>query len=141
MCIRDRTKPSSELRVEYIRKGPKGKVSSSPNAVPTTRADINRSATVRRTRRPEAESIRKKISAATLGGTHPLPQEAGVSRVHHASVSYETKDEIAVVTIDRAEVRNAVDRDAAEALASAFRNFDADPDLKVAILTGACLLY
>ena len=60
-----------------------------------------------------------------------------MSPVHNEKVSYEKLDEIAVVTIDRPEVRNAVDRDTAEALASAFRDFDADPDLKVAILTGA----
>lgn len=60
-----------------------------------------------------------------------------MSPVDHEKVSYEKLDEIAVVTIDRPEVRNAVDRDAAEALASAFRDFDDDPDLKVAILTGA----
>ncbi|MPZ69297.1 MAG: crotonase/enoyl-CoA hydratase family protein [Actinobacteria bacterium] len=53
------------------------------------------------------------------------------------AVSYETQDEIAIVTIGRPEVRNAVDRDTAEALVTAFREFEADPDLKVAILTGA----
>ena len=41
------------------------------------------------------------------------------------------------VTIDRPEVRNAVDPEAAAALESAFREFDADDDLSVAILTGA----
>lgn len=41
------------------------------------------------------------------------------------------------VTINRPERRNAVDRRAAEALASAFRAFDTDADLSVAILTGA----
>jgi len=42
-----------------------------------------------------------------------------------------------VVTIDRPEVRNAVDRPTATALASAFREFDSDDKLSVAILTGA----
>jgi enoyl-CoA hydratase len=42
-----------------------------------------------------------------------------------------------VVTINRPERRNAVDRDCADALADAFRAFDADDDLSVAILTGA----
>ncbi|MBK6764033.1 MAG: crotonase/enoyl-CoA hydratase family protein [Micrococcales bacterium] len=42
-----------------------------------------------------------------------------------------------VVTIDRPEVRNAVDRDTAEALAGAFRDFEANPQAKVAVLTGA----
>ncbi|MBS1104604.1 MAG: crotonase/enoyl-CoA hydratase family protein [Deltaproteobacteria bacterium] len=44
---------------------------------------------------------------------------------------------IAVVTIDRPAVRNAVDGPTAALLADAFRRFDADPALSVAILTGA----
>ncbi len=46
-------------------------------------------------------------------------------------------DRITIVTIQRPEARNAVDRDTAEALAYAFREFDADPRSDVAILTGA----
>ncbi len=53
------------------------------------------------------------------------------------TVHYETSNGIAVVTIDRPDVRNAVDRPTAEALAEAFRRFDSDDDLSVAILTGA----
>lgn len=41
-----------------------------------------------------------------------------------------------VVTINRPERRNAVDRDCADALVKAFEAFDADKDLSVAILTG-----
>jgi len=41
------------------------------------------------------------------------------------------------VTVDRPEARNAVGRPAAEALADAFRAFDADPDAAVAVLTEA----
>ncbi len=44
---------------------------------------------------------------------------------------------VRVVTIDRPEVRNAVDGLTAAALAEAFRAFDADPTVHVAILTGA----
>jgi len=44
---------------------------------------------------------------------------------------------LVVVTINRPEVRNAVDRPTAVALAAAFRDFEADPALRVAILTGA----
>jgi enoyl-CoA hydratase len=40
------------------------------------------------------------------------------------------------VSIDRAKVRNAVDRPTAEALAAAFRDFDEDAELAVAILSG-----
>ncbi len=45
--------------------------------------------------------------------------------------------EIWTVTIDRPEVRNAVDGPTARALANAFRAFDADGVARVAVLTGA----
>lgn len=44
---------------------------------------------------------------------------------------------VLTVTIDRPEVRNAVDGPTATALAAAFRDFDADGTLDVAVLTGA----
>jgi enoyl-CoA hydratase len=44
---------------------------------------------------------------------------------------------VTIVTIDRPDARNAVDRPTAAALADAFRDFDADPAARVAILTGA----
>jgi enoyl-CoA hydratase len=44
---------------------------------------------------------------------------------------------ILVLTINRAEVRNALDRKVAEALAAALDELDGDPDLRVAVLTGA----
>lgn len=53
------------------------------------------------------------------------------------NISVETQQRIATITINRPEVRNAVDGETAAELADAFRSFDADPDLDVAILTGA----
>jgi len=53
------------------------------------------------------------------------------------SVLYEVHDRIAVVTIDRPEVRNAVDASTARALAEAFRRFEQDEGALVAVLTGA----
>ena len=53
------------------------------------------------------------------------------------SVRYEVRDRIAVVTIDRPEVRNAVDVPTANALADAFRRFDQDEAALVAVLTGS----
>ncbi len=53
------------------------------------------------------------------------------------TVRTEVKGEVFVVTIDRPEVRNAVDAATARALADAFRGFDSDEGLRVAILTGA----
>ncbi|MDL9937557.1 crotonase/enoyl-CoA hydratase family protein [Gordonia sp. ABSL1-1] len=43
---------------------------------------------------------------------------------------------VTIVGIDRPTVRNAVDRDTADALATAFRDFDADPAQSVAVLYG-----
>ncbi len=53
------------------------------------------------------------------------------------TVRTETLGEVHVVTIDRPAVRNAVDAPTAEALADAFRDFDADESLSVGVLTGA----
>lgn len=44
---------------------------------------------------------------------------------------------VLTVTIDRPEVRNAVDRPTADVLEAAFRRFEADDALAVAVLTGA----
>jgi enoyl-CoA hydratase len=41
------------------------------------------------------------------------------------------------VCLNRPESRNAVDRPTAEALSAAFRGFESDPELRVAVLTGA----
>lgn len=53
------------------------------------------------------------------------------------TVAVERLGAVAVVTIDRPEHRNAVDRPTAVALAEAFRAFAADPDQSIAVLTGA----
>lgn len=53
------------------------------------------------------------------------------------TVGFATDGPVAVVTIDRPEVRNAVDGPTAAALADAFRRFEGDDDLAVAVLTGA----
>ena len=52
-------------------------------------------------------------------------------------VEFATEGEIAIVTINRPEARNAVDRPTAAELAEKFRRFDTDDSLAVAILTGA----
>ncbi len=44
---------------------------------------------------------------------------------------------VLIVTIDRPQARNAVDRPTADALVEAFQAFDADADLTVAVLNGA----
>jgi enoyl-CoA hydratase len=52
------------------------------------------------------------------------------------SVRIEKKGPVTTVLLSRPEVKNAVDRRTAEALADAFRAFDADPDASVAVLHG-----
>ena len=53
------------------------------------------------------------------------------------TVRYETEGPVAIVTINRPAVRNAVDGPTQQALAEAFRHFDTDDALSVAVLTGA----
>jgi enoyl-CoA hydratase len=53
------------------------------------------------------------------------------------SVHTERRDRTWIVTIDRPAVRNCVDGPTAAALAEAFRAFEADEGLSVALLTGA----
>jgi enoyl-CoA hydratase len=51
-------------------------------------------------------------------------------------VRVERAGPVTTVVLDRPDVKNAVDRPTAEALADAFRAFDADPDARVGVLWG-----
>lgn len=53
------------------------------------------------------------------------------------AVSVSKRDRITIVTIDRPDVRNAVDGETARALAEAFRQFDEDAGSDVAVLQGS----
>jgi len=53
------------------------------------------------------------------------------------AVHYETDDPVAIVTLDRPESANAIDRPTADELVAALRRFEADESLSVAVLTGA----
>ncbi len=60
----------------------------------------------------------------------------GMAMTDGPTVSYDSDGAIVVVTIERPAARNAVNRATSQALAAAFRRFDADPAVSVAILTG-----
>jgi enoyl-CoA hydratase len=53
------------------------------------------------------------------------------------SLRTDVDGDVLVVTIDRPQVRNAVDGDTARALYEAFKEFDADDSVGAAVLTGA----
>jgi E-phenylitaconyl-CoA hydratase len=53
------------------------------------------------------------------------------------SIRFEREGAVAILTIDRPEVRNALDFKTSEELVEAWRSFREDDDLRVAILTGA----
>jgi enoyl-CoA hydratase len=53
------------------------------------------------------------------------------------AVNYETDGPVAVMTLDRPDVANAIDRPTADELVAAMRRFEADEALSVAVLTGA----
>src|SRR5258708_27687943 len=52
-------------------------------------------------------------------------------------VLVERRDHVLIITINRPEVRNALNGAAARALAAAADELDADADLRVGVLTGA----
>jgi enoyl-CoA hydratase/carnithine racemase len=54
-----------------------------------------------------------------------------------STILYETKGPIARITLNRPEAMNAFDLDTARELARRLEEFDRDPDLRVAIVTGA----
>ncbi|MFD1611280.1 crotonase/enoyl-CoA hydratase family protein [Sphingomonas tabacisoli] len=54
-----------------------------------------------------------------------------------SKVLVERRDHVTVVTINRPERRNAVDAETASLLRAAFQAFDADDEVRVAVLTGA----
>ena len=56
---------------------------------------------------------------------------------HRDSVTTQRDGAVLVVTINRPEVRNAIDGPTAAGLADAFRDFEADDSLHAAVLTGA----
>jgi enoyl-CoA hydratase len=53
------------------------------------------------------------------------------------TMQYEKRDRIAIITINRAEAMNAFTADMLRGMDAAFADFNADPDLWVAILTAA----
>ncbi len=54
-----------------------------------------------------------------------------------SKVLYETQGEIAIITLNRPEVHNAIDRETDELLFEAWSAFRDDPAVRVAIVTGA----
>ena len=59
------------------------------------------------------------------------------SKPSQATVRSEKNGPVTTVILDRPHARNAIDRATADALAQAFRDFEADPEAKVAVLFGA----
>jgi enoyl-CoA hydratase/carnithine racemase len=54
-----------------------------------------------------------------------------------SKVLYEKRDQIAYVTLNRPEVHNAIDRETDDLLFDAWNDFQNDPEMRVAILTGS----
>ena len=53
------------------------------------------------------------------------------------AIRYEIHGAIVMITIDRAEAMNALDQEHNDQLTEAFAGYEADPALRVAVLTGA----
>jgi enoyl-CoA hydratase len=55
----------------------------------------------------------------------------------HSKLTVETDGAVTIITINRPEVRNALDNETVALLTRALRSFDGDPGQSVAVLTGA----
>ena len=64
-------------------------------------------------------------------------KEKGEKEEQSVLVEKEENGVVHVITINRPHRRNAVDRPTAQKLATAFRQFEADPVARVAVLCGA----
>ena len=53
------------------------------------------------------------------------------------SVDFRVEDGVAVITINRAEARNAIDRETALAMEAAVKQINSDPEIRCAVITGA----
>jgi enoyl-CoA hydratase len=82
--------------------------------------------TVRGTQRVRPETVAQRTRTTLV-----------CNRGMNASVLVEKFGAVTVVTLDRAQVRNAVDRDTAQALYEAFVGFDEDAQACVAVFHGA----
>jgi enoyl-CoA hydratase len=78
---------------------------------------------------------------AAVGNTASRAQDregpGGSTLLHSPNVRIENEGPVTTITIVRPDVRNAIDRETAEALADAFRTFNDDANASVAVLAGA----
>lgn len=77
--------------------------------------------------------IRLEEDDATLLGDQPVT----VPEPPAMPVLVERRDEVVVITLNRPDLRNAIDLRTARLLERAIDAFEADPELRVAVLTGA----
>src|ERR1700754_137773 len=65
------------------------------------------------------------------------PNRSGRREIMVSEVLYDVRGKVVVITINRPERRNAISLAVREQLREAFLKFEADPELRVGILTGA----
>src|SRR5687767_7798786 len=80
---------------------------------------------------------RQEMSAATSCSISPIEFPRASDMDTQPEVLYEVRGQCAIITLNRPDQRNAIDRATCALLWRAFEDFDKDPALRVAILTGA----
>lgn len=79
---------------------------------------------------------RKSLTPCTRQVVQWTHRWASTLKSSSDDILFESKDNIAVISINRPSHKNAVDRDTAQLLADAFRRFENDDKLHVAVLRG-----
>src|SRR3984893_6157471 len=81
--------------------------------------------------------MRKCVTSTTtssMTASRPSPKQRGSQM---PKVLYDKRGEIAYITLNRPDKRNAIDTETDDLLFEAWSDFRADPDVRLAILTGA----
>lgn len=81
---------------------------------------------------PQSDPVESHPVGANPVGANPVWADDGEPVLFHARA-----DGIAIITINRPSRHNALDAEARHALTHAWRHFESDPALRIAILTGA----
>jgi enoyl-CoA hydratase len=75
-------------------------------------------------------------SSAIVGSEGAVETRAGFRKGTMSTIDYDVETHIAVITINRPEARNAVNPDVANGIEEAIDRLEADPSVRVGILTG-----
>ena len=86
---------------------------------------------------PSSSSRKARAWSRSISRSSPSPQPSGAHAMSYKDLIYDVRDQIATITLNRPDRMNALSRNLEAELHRAFDEADADPEVKVIMLTGA----